>query len=212
MTCSLSRLFYETCSKYCSDRSLIEKCFSEIVKQYDASGRYYHNFLHLEALYIELGPYLSEIENTDALLMALFYHDAVYNTLRSNNEEKSAQLAQQKMHQLGFPTVDIHLCYQMILATKAHRISPNKDINLFTDADLSILGKSSEQYRDYVRYIRREYRYYPDFLYLPARKKVLQHFLKMPHIYKTVTFREKYELPARFNIAEELAAMSSQNM
>jgi predicted metal-dependent HD superfamily phosphohydrolase len=93
---------------------------------------------------------------------------------------------------------------EMILATKTHVVSENQDINYFTDADLSILGKDWEVYNQYAKQVRNEYAIYPDLLYNPGRKKVLKHFLEMNQIYKTDYFTQKYEEQARLNLSREL--------
>ncbi|MGE4514074.1 MAG: hypothetical protein AB7E26_09720, partial [Chryseobacterium sp.] len=73
---------------------------------------------------------------------------------------------------------------------------------------LSILGSESEIYVSYTQKIRKEYSIYPDLLYRPGRKKVLEHFLKSESIFKTEYFKEKYELRARENILSEIESLS----
>lgn len=41
-------------------------------------------------------------------------------------------------------------------------------------------------------------------MYVPGRKKVLNHFLALPRIFKTNHFYEKYEEAARKNLEDEL--------
>jgi predicted metal-dependent HD superfamily phosphohydrolase len=178
--------------------------WNDLHSAYTDSSRHYHNLTHLENLYTQLLPVKNNIENWDAVLFALFYHDAVYNTLKHNNEEKSAELAQEHMQLIRVPPATIDRTVAHILATKAHVISEDNDTNLFTDADLSILGAPSDAYIQYTEQIRKEYRFYPDLVYKPGRRKVLQHFLGMERIYKTEYFFARYEEQARRNIAAEL--------
>ncbi|MDI9865290.1 hypothetical protein QM480_13200 [Flectobacillus sp. DC10W] len=135
---------------------------------------------------------------------SLFYHDAVYDSLKSNNEEKSAALAERRMKDLEVSEEIVARVVEMILVTKTHIVSENQDINYFTDADLSILGKNWEVYNQYAKQVRNEYAIYPDLLYNPGRKKVLKHFLEMNQIFKTDYFTQKYEEQARINIQREL--------
>jgi predicted metal-dependent HD superfamily phosphohydrolase len=44
-----------------------------------------------------LEEFKGEIKNWDAALCALFYHDIIYNTLKTNNQEKSAALAMKRL-------------------------------------------------------------------------------------------------------------------
>ena len=98
-----------------------------------------------------------------------------------------------------------------IKCTKSHEFS-DSDTNYFTDADLSILGKSWKTYEEYYQQIRKEYKIYPDFIYNSGRKKALQHFLKMDRIFKTDYFFEKYEIQARENLQNELQILTKQSL
>lgn len=90
-----------------------------------------------------------------------------------------------------------------------HELSKDSDTNYFIDADLAILGSAPAQYNIYATMVRKEYRQYPDLLYKPGRRKVLEHFLQMPAIYKTAFFRERYQQQAKENLAAELNMLSS---
>ena len=198
----LKNIFLELVSRYTNTPG--DSLWKEIEVAYSGKKRYYHNLTHLENMYTGLLFCKEEIEDWDTVLFALFYHDIVYKATSKDNEEKSAELAVQRLIDIGFPKGKVELCYAHILATKSHVISNNNDTNLFTDADLSILGYSWETYETYYKQIRKEYSYYPDLLYNPGRKKVLQHFLSMEHIYKTAFFREKYEAAAHENLKAEM--------
>lgn len=176
----------------------------EIEKKHSEKGRHYHTLHHLSAILEELEECKSEIENLDILQFATFYHDIIYKSTRKDNEEKSALLAIKRLTELSIPKQDIDFCNRTILATKKHDINSHHDINLFTDADLSILGQSNEIYTNYCRQIRKEYAIYPDLLYKPGRKKVIEHFLEMSSIFKTDFFKRKYESNARVNLTKEL--------
>jgi predicted metal-dependent HD superfamily phosphohydrolase len=181
-----------------------EKLWSEIEKNYSLPARHYHTLNHLENLYAQLSAVRNEIQDWETVLFALFYHDIIYKVLRKDNEERSAALAVKRLNVIGLDAEKISKCEQIILATKTHTLSNDNDTNLFTDADLSVLGMSFEIYTDYYQKIRKEYGIYPDFMYNPGRKKVLQHFLEMPYIYKTKVFRAQFEAQARENIEQEL--------
>jgi len=133
----------------------------------------------------------------------LFYHDIVYNALKSNNEEKSADLAKLRMETIKVPSSIIKNCELQILATKKHLLNSGSDTNYFLDADLSILGKDLKTYTDYSQNVRKEYAYYPSLIYNPGRKKVLKHFLEMNKIFKTDHFSKKYEIQAKANLSFE---------
>jgi predicted metal-dependent HD superfamily phosphohydrolase len=186
------------------DPAILDKCWKDIQIAYSNNNRYYHNLTHLDNLLTELLPIKECIHSWPVVILSIAYHDIVYSTLKSNNEEKSAAYALTCLTQLGVNTSIGEKCATQILATKGHAVSQDIDTNYFTDADLAILGAHSENYRYYATSIRKEYKFYPDFLYVPGRKKVLNHFLALPRIFKTNHFYEKYEEAARKNLEDEL--------
>jgi predicted metal-dependent HD superfamily phosphohydrolase len=170
------------------DPAIQEKYWKAIRREYSKNNRYYHNVTHLENLIAELLPIKDSILNWPVVILSIAYHDIVYSTLKSNNEEKSAVYALRCLRQLGVNSSIREKCAEQILATKGHIVSPDIDTNYFIDADLAILGAPSEGYRNYAISIRKEYKFYPDIMYVPGRKKVLTHFLTMPRIFKTNFF------------------------
>ena len=204
----LEKAFIDLLKQYTDDEKLINKLWIEISTAYSKRNRHYHTLQHLENMFIGLKDVKSQIRNWNAVLFALFYHDIVYNVLKHNNEEKSAEVAAKKLVDCNTPGYIIDDCCAAIIATKAHILSDNYDINLFIDADLSILGASWGDYELYYKNVREEYSIYPDIIYNPGRKKVLQHFLNMERIYKTIFFFEKLEENARKNLEREIEILN----
>ncbi|GGB67729.1 hypothetical protein GCM10007424_04630 [Flavobacterium suaedae] len=197
-------VFYSLLDNYTKDKNLISTLWIEIETNYTNSKRHYHTLLHLKNMCKELYECNDDINDWHTILFSLFYHDIIYNASKKDNEEKSADLAIKRLQQINYTESKINVCHEAIVATKSHTLSNNNDINLFTDADLSILGYTWQEYEQYYKQVRKEYSIYPDFLYNPGRKKVLQHFLDMENIFKTEFFRSKYENTARNNISKEL--------
>ncbi len=185
-------------------RGVVSSFWLELHKAYTSSGRHYHNLTHLEHLLRELITVKTNIEQWDDVVFAAFYHDAVYSARSNDNEEKSAVMAEERLSSIKYPAAGIEHCTKLILATKGHSRDNDTDINFFTDADLSILGAAEAAYNNYARNVRKEYSLYPDMIYKPGRRKVLQHFLAMPKIFKTDVFFELYEEAARRNLRREM--------
>lgn len=183
-----------------------QNLWREIETNYSEAGRYYHTIAHLNALVSELSSLRASFANWHTIVLAVAYHDIIYNPLKNNNEEKSAELAVARLTDIGLPHALIRQCEQLIRATQKHEAA-DEETNLFTDADLSILGASPAAYDQYKTQIRREYSIYPDIAYKPGRRKVLEHFLEMPNIFKTIVFRSRYESNARYNLLRELTEL-----
>ncbi len=204
----LKEVFISLLSGYTKDSGYIESLWNAITQYHGKKNRYYHNLSHLEHLYSNLTKVQNKINDWDMVLFALFYHDYIYNALKQDNEEQSAKKVVEVLHALSIEKHRILQCQEIILATKGHHTSENQDINYFTDADLSILGHHWEAYEIYFKNVRKEYTYYPDFMYNKGRIKVLKHFLNMPKIYKTDHFYNKFEKQAKDNLQEEINILS----
>jgi len=173
-------------------------------RAYTRPSRHYHDLDHLENLHAQLLPVWNRLEDPKAVIFAIAYHDLVYNVRSTSNERRSAEQSIEQLSLMGIDPRTIQRCADHIRATAGHAISNDPDTNLFTDADLSILGAPPAAYSHYADQVRKEYGIYPDFLYIPGRRKVLAHFLTMPSIFKTAYFHDLLEDQARTNLREEL--------
>src|SRR5262245_13608393 len=185
-------------SQYTSNLSAIESSFNSIVEHYSAVDRAYHNLSHIQSL-LSLNESLADkIQNRDSVYFAIWFHDVIYDTKRSDNEEKSAEFAAEAMAGLGVHEQTIAIVQEMILATKSHRVAnPTWDMKAFLDLDTSILGAPEDVYKEYSDAIRKEYSWVPDVLYRKGRAKVLNDFLESDRIYYTDEIGTRYELQAR---------------
>lgn len=200
----LKEKFEILCLNFTDNKNLIVNFWNEIEKKYSAESRHYHNFRHLENMFEEVESVKAQIKNFNNVSFSIFYHDIIYDASSKSNEEKSAEFSKKRLEDLNIAKEDIQKVYAQILATKSHQKSDDQDTNFLLDADLSILGKDNKAYLEYTKQIRKEYSIYPDFLYKPGRKKVLEHFLELESIFKTDFFKAKYEVQARKNIEVEL--------
>ena len=203
----LKDIFINLINNY-SEQAIAERLWSDIEKQYTSPKRHYHNLHHLENMYSQLEACRNQVQDWDTVLFSLFYHDIIYKATAKDNEEKSALAALKTLREINYPKEKMRLSGEQILATKTHSISPDNDTNIFTDADLSILGSNWDEYLEYTKQVRKEYAIYPDFMYNPGRKKVLQHFLSMENIFKTPYFIQKFEAQANKNLTAEIALIS----
>ncbi len=184
-----------------------ESLWNEVEKRYSGRGRHYHTLTHLDHLVKVLLPHKEKFTSWMAVIIAVAYHDAVYNVLKKNNEERSAAMAVKRMKEISLAPDVVQQVERFILATKSHH-SVDAQTDLFTDADLSVLGAEPKVYELYAQQIRKEYFIYPDLMYYPGRKKVLEHFLHMPTMFKTSAFFDRYEAQARINLQWELLSLS----
>ncbi|RIH83932.1 hypothetical protein Mlute_02044 [Meiothermus luteus] len=170
----------------------------ELLVRYAEPHRCYHNLAHLEHL-------LGLLPQDPRLELAAWFHDAVYDPTRTDNEEESARLAQKRLAALGLSEGLIGEVARVIRATRTHR-AEDPLAALFLDADLAILGAQPKTYARYAQAIRREYAWLPEAIFRERRAAVLRGFLSRPRIYQTPGFAHLEE-PARWNLAQELRAI-----
>lgn len=182
-----------------------------ISSAYNSPNRFYHNLSHLESMFIELEKVKGEIIDWESILFSLFYHDIIYDSSRSDNEEKSAEFAKNELFSLNINAQQIEKIQQIILATKSHIPQNDSDINIFLDADLSILGAEKGVYEMYSENIRLEYLEYPSFVFNQGRINILEQFLSQRTIYKSEFFKRHLEDKANDNLSSELKKLKGMN-
>lgn len=203
----LKREWQATCASFCNNEALITSAFNKLEKAYTDTARHYHNLSHIVQMLGLLKQYRQEIIEPEILYFVIWYHDAVYSTLKKNSEERSAALAVKELTALGMNKERVNSIQEYILATKAHNTTPDKNLQWLLDFDLSILGADPKTYMAYTQAVRREYSIYPDLLYKPGRKKAMQHFLGKQYIFQTEQFRTLFEERARQNISTEISSL-----
>lgn len=202
--------FFQAILRCGADTALGGRVFDRVASAYSGRARHYHTLDHLDDLLFQLTPYWELVSDVDAVVFAIVFHDGAYRAWSKRNEERSAQWATAGLTKLGVPSACVARCHGHILATKAHGATGNFDRDLFTDADLAILGAAAEVYDRYCLMIRREYALYPDAVYRPGRRALLEQFLRQPRLYKTEPFFDRYETAARSNIAREIESLAAR--
>jgi predicted metal-dependent HD superfamily phosphohydrolase len=182
--------------------------FDKLSSLYSEPGRAYHNLSHIKSLLSSAWRIRQTLVDYNSVRLAIWFHDAIYDTRRKDNEELSAELAQSSLRPLHVPEATIDSVRHMILATKHHASDENTpDLEAFLDLDLSILGSDQRLYRQYSAAIRTEYAWVPDLLYRQGRASVLLRFLDMEWIFQTADTRARLEAQAKINLAEEIAIL-----
>jgi len=139
--------------------------------------------------------------------LAVWFHDAIYETRRRDNEEKSAQWACDSALASGLSTASAAHIYDLVMVTKHNAVPFGRDAEVLVDIDLGILGTEAARFDEYENQVREEYSWVPWPLYRRERRRVLHEFLSRQAIYCTEHFRASYEAQARENVARSLARL-----
>jgi predicted metal-dependent HD superfamily phosphohydrolase len=182
-----------------------EADYRRVRRGWRSMGRHYHTLSHLEACLRELDECRALAVRPAEVELALWFHDVVYRTWRRDNEAQSAALAQQLLR--AAPVETVERIRQSILATSHRDGEFAGDTALVVDIDLSILGAPPETYAQFERAIRREYWWVPRARFVAGRVRILASFLERATIYQHDAFYERYEAPARANLAAALSQL-----
>jgi predicted metal-dependent HD superfamily phosphohydrolase len=180
---------------------------AHLAAAYDAPERHYHTLQHIENLLNRVAVH--PLQDRVVVELAVWFHDAVYDALRADNEAKSADWALAFLQETSLAPSRRERVADLIRRTQDHtQHQPPDDVDLllFLDADLSILGAPEAAYWEYAHQIRREYQLVPDLLYRPGRRKVLAKMLAAPVLFHTPALRDELDAQARRNLQAELAA------
>ena len=184
-----------------------DELFHRLVECYSESHRRYHTTQHLEECFAHLEHVRSLPERASEVELALWFHDAIYNTHNSDNEERSAVWASESVLAAGTPE-QATLIHGLVLATKHSAVPAGRDAMVLVDIDLGILGADIARFEEYELQVRDEYSWVPGPLYRRGRRKILAEFAEREWIYSTDYFRTAYEERARENIARSLARLA----
>ena len=194
-------------SNFSDDQRQIIDTFDKILTFYNSLGRYYHNLSHIGDMLTEAKKFIGMIDDYDSILFAIWFHDIIYDTKRSDNEEKSSEFAEKFLKNINYDVEKKKKVINLILKTRNHShidLNEDYDVKVFLDLDLLILGTNDELYRKYAENVRKEYSFVPDKIYVKERIKLLETFLNQEYIFKIERFRKQFEQMARKNIKSEI--------
>jgi predicted metal-dependent HD superfamily phosphohydrolase len=180
--------------------------WAAVVAAWSEPHRRYHDLAHLAAVLGLVGELGGAAADPDAVRLAAWYHDVVYDPERSDNEEVSAQRARAGLR--GLVTDErLDEVERLVLLTAGHDPAPG-DTNgaVLCDADLAVLAAPPESYAAYASAVRLEYGHLGDQEFTSGRIAVLEHLLALPTLYRT-----EAALPwtgtARANLTTELTLL-----
>ena len=180
---------------------------NQLVAAYSEQHRHYHTLQHLRECLAQYDAAAMLARRPAEVELALWFHDAVYDPRRQDNEERSAGWARNSVLAAGCNAEAADRVAALVLATRSHEASTaDADTALLVDVDLAILGAAPARFDEYGRQVRAEYAHVPDAEFRAGRGRVLQGFLERERIYVTDAFHDALEARARANLQRALAS------
>ncbi|MDX3693387.1 hypothetical protein PV726_24165 [Streptomyces europaeiscabiei] len=180
-----------------------------LIERWAEPRRKYHTLDHLTAVLDHVETLEDHAADADLVRLAAWFHDAVYAPDRSENEERSARLAERALAEAGVPEEKVAEVARLVRLTVTHDPAdddPNGQV--LCDADLAILASAPDAYAAYAAAVREEYGFVPDEAFRAGRAAVLQQLLDLPRLFRTPYGEREWEGRARENLRAELAGLA----
>ena len=170
--------------------------------------RRYHTPQHLHECLALFERDRALAEHPGEVAIALWFHDAIYDTARHDNEAASADWSTRVLRQAGAATDVAARVHALILATRHSEVPATPDARLLVDIDLAILGAGPARFAEYERQIRDEYGFVPEDVFRGKRAGILRGFLARPVLFSTPAYADRFDAPARANLARAIASLA----
>jgi predicted metal-dependent HD superfamily phosphohydrolase len=181
---------------------------ADLVARYADPARHYHDVRHLSDVLDRVALLTADSDEPRAVLLAAWYHDAVYDVRANDNEERSAQLAEHALPAAGEDADVVLEVARLVRLTASHQVAPgDRNSAVLCDADLAVLAGDEQSYARYTSAVRAEYAHVETERFRQGRAAVLERLLALPILFSTSYGRAQWEAPARSNLTAELAGL-----
>lgn len=172
---------------------------------YREPGRFYHTLDHIEHCIATFDDCRSLVDDPDALELAIWFHDVIYEPGKPDNEARSAQLYLQLSDGVHDDATR-GLVDRLIMATLHLGCSlPDREAAYMVDIDLSSFGLPWDEFLRDSENLRREATHLDDAQYHDKAKAFHQSLRARARFYYTDFFADRYEARAHQNIERYLA-------
>lgn len=171
----------------------------ELEQLYSEPGRHYHTMRHIVHCLATLDANATLADDRDAVELALWFHDAIYEAGAPDNEARSAELFLERSEGALAPALRERVA-ELVMATVHPSRADSVDGGLISDVDLSGFALPRSAFlRDSVR-VRREFADRDDAAFWPAQREFLDALTGRGPVFATPELRERLEQAARDNI------------
>ncbi|MFF8938674.1 hypothetical protein ACF08O_28940 [Streptomyces paradoxus] len=180
-----------------------------LLARWQEPQRRYHTVAHLTAVLDRVDELERYAQDPDVVRLAAWFHDAVYLPDRSENEERSARLAERALAEAGVPDAKTAEVARLVRLTVTHDpADDDPDGQVLCDADLAILASPPSAYAAYTAAVREEYHFVPNDAFRAGRAAILRQLLGLPRLFRTPHGTAEWEATARYNLTAELEMLS----
>ena len=179
--------------------------FLDLLDRWSEPHRHYHGCTHLLSVLESLDLLTEPADPPRTVLLAAWFHDAVYQGIPLQDEEESARLAEDRLRDAGLPAAEVAEVARLVRLTGDHRPEADDDGGaLLCDADLSVLGGDPDEYARYLAAVRKDYAHVGDADFAAGRAAVVRRLLELDPLFHTGRAKELWLDAAQRNLKGEL--------
>ena len=183
--------------------------FDELDALYREPHRRYHTTAHIVHCLHCFDLAADRMDEPDAVEMALWFHDAIYDVPTEKNESRSAELFAVKAGGRGEERFRSKV-HRLIMVTTHDGPPETLDESFMVDIDLSSFGLPWEEFLRDSLAVREEFLHVPNAEFYPRHRKFVESLAARPAFCFTEFFRERHEARARENIERLFARIETQ--
>jgi len=207
VTAPASLVGFDAWAELAGDSPTSRTEWAALVAAWSEPHRRYHDLAHLAAVLGLVGELATAAADPAAVRLAAWYHDAVDDPARPDNEQVSAQRARAGLRGL-VPDERIDAVERLVLLTAGHDPEPgDADGAVLCDADLAVLAGPPDAYAAYASAVREEYGHLSDEAFTAGRIAVLEQLLALPVLYRLPAVAGAWTPRARANLTAELTLL-----
>ncbi len=166
----------------------------ELTRRHQEPHRHYHTMEHIGGMLHAGRAFPLDPVQT----MAVWFHDAIYDSRSKTNEDDSAALAGERLRAAGWNERDVDRAQRIVLDTKRHVPSVDGAAAVL-DLDLMSLALPWPEFARNTERIRAEYAHVPDDDFAAGRAAFFATMLQRERLFFT-PFGQALEARARANL------------
>jgi len=182
--------------------------FAELRRLYGSPDRHFHTLNHIGDCIRHVDEVARLLADADAVELALWFHDAVYEQGAATNERKSAEMFLERSAGAS-PVFRRRVC-GLILATLHADTVRGHDRRFIVDIDLAGFGASWDEFMCKGALIRAEFPDLTDAEFYAKQVPFLQRLQQRPYIFATDYYRDRCEATAQDNLRRLLGLREAQ--
>ncbi len=171
-----------------------------LLSMHNDPARRVHAAQHLLDCFAKLKRWHQETQHFHQVALAIWFHDALFDPQRHDNEARSARLASDRLSAAKVAPETVQRVRELIISSRPGEQLNTREARLLHDIDRAVFGASSESYNRYERNLRHENSHIGDFIYRRKRIEQLQALLTRSQLYLTDSAQTDLQVPAAANL------------